>query len=449
MESESVAVAPSPSGTAADLVERIASLPPADAASFVAELPPDQAASLAAALDAEVAARVLSRMDRAAAAVIVSAMDVPVASGILEQVPPDDRVDILELLPEFVHDELIRGMDTQHADEVRQLESYPANTAGGLMTTQVSALFEYVTAANAISILRQLSKTLEQFFYLYVINQRQQLVGVMSMRDLILAEPDALLRDVMKTEVRAVPATMPQEEVAALMRKYGFVAMPVLGPDARLIGIITLDDVVKVYETAATEEVQRMFGAGAEERLSTPWQFSLRKRFWWLEVNLGTAFLGAEIVSLFTTTIEAFPILAAYLTIVGSMGANAGAQAMAVAIRGIATGEGKREILARVLKREFMVGLISGIAVGLTTAVLIMVLKQTERSLLIGTVVCVALVLNHVNACVTGVCVPFLMKRLGFDPAQSASIIATTFTDCGGFLFCLGLARVAMYWVQG
>jgi magnesium transporter len=224
--------------------------------------------------------------------------------------------------------------------------------------------------------------------------------------------------------------------------------MPVIDSQGRLIGLITLDDVVQVMQDEATEDVQKMFGAGAEERLSSPWHFSFRKRVWWLEVNLLTAFLAAAVVSVFTDTIAALPILAAYQTIVSGMGGNAGAQAMAVAIRGIAVGEAKGDILKRVLKREFLVGLCSGVVIGVTTAVIAIVFNHHNKgAVLVGVVVCVALILNHVNACISGVTIPFLMKRLGFDPAQSATIFATTFTDCGGFFACLGLAKLAMHWI--
>jgi magnesium transporter len=225
--------------------------------------------------------------------------------------------------------------------------------------------------------------------------------------------------------------------------------MPVVDEQNKLIGLITLDDVVEILQDEATEDVQKMFGAGADERLSSPWQFSFKKRVWWLEVNLGTAFLAAAVVSMFTKTIEALPILAAYQTIVSGMGGNAGAQAMAVAIRGIAVGEAKGNILRRVLMREFMVGLCSGVVIGITTGFIATVFNYSHHGIMLGLVVCIALLLNHINACVTGVSIPFIMKKLGFDPAQSATIFATTFTDCGGFFACLGLAKLAMPWLIG
>jgi len=258
-----------------------------------------------------------------------------------------------------------------------------------------------------------------------------------------------VLRDIMLPNVRSVPATMDQERVAQIMRERRYLAMPVVDAENKLIGLITLDDIVDVMQNEVTEDMQKMFGAGAEERLTSPWFFSFKKRVWWLLVNLGTAFAAAWVVGRFTDTIAALPILAAYQTIVSGMGGNAGAQAMAVAIRGIAVGEAKGDILKRVLRREFMVGLCSGVVIGITTGIIASVSNYSSRGgVIIGLVICIALIANHVNACVTGVCIPFVMKKLGFDPAQSATIIATTFTDCGGFFATLWLAKVFMGWLK-
>jgi len=313
----------------------------------------------------------------------------------------------------------------------------------------VTALSEYLTVEQAIIELRDLSQRLEQMFYVYVVDRRGHLVGVLSMRDLILAKPDKLLSEVMRPRVSSMPASMHKEEVARLFRKHNYLAMPVVDDEHRLLGIITIDDVMSVMQDEATEDVQKMFGAGAEERLTSPWSFSFRKRVWWLMVNLGTAFLAAAVISRFENSIKALPILAAYLTIVSGMGGNAGAQAMAVAIRGIALGQVDKNRFRQLVKREFLVGLFTGLIVGLATACIAMITHHTQQGVVLGLVIWVALVFNHINACVTGVSIPFIMKKLGFDPAQSSSIIATTFTDCGGFLATLGLASLASRWLAG
>jgi magnesium transporter len=217
--------------------------------------------------------------------------------------------------------------------------------------------------------------------------------------------------------------------------------MPVVDERGRLVGLITVDDVVDVLEEEATEDVQRMFGAGAEERLTSPWPFSFKKRVWWLEVNLATAFLAAAVVGIFEGTIQKIAILAAYMPIVAGMGGNASAQAMAVAIRGIARGEVDRAMLKRVMYREFIVGLLTGVVIGITTGLIAWAFHRDHKEgVMLAVVIGIALVVNHAIACVTGVAVPFVMKWLGFDPAQSATIFATTVTDVVGFFALLGLA---------
>ena len=430
-----------------EIATRIEEMSAGEAAKLIEGLPSETSADVAEALDPNTAANIVSKMDTRRAADLVSAMELVEAGMVLSAMNPDDRVDILGRLPLSLHDQLVNELGVEERAEVKHLEQFPPESAGGIMTSQVTALYEYITVENAIQLLRRLNEELEQMFYVYVINRKGQLVGVLSMRDLILAKPESQLRNIMIKNVRNVPATMGQHEVAKLMQNYGYLAVPVVDKDNALLGIITLDDVIDIIQDEATEDFQRMFGAGAEERLTSPWHFSFKKRIWWLEINLLTAFMAAAVVSLFTKTIEAVPILAAYQTIVSGMGGNGGAQAMAVAIRGIATGESSGKVLRRALKQQALVGVFSGIAIGITTGTIAAIFNWTNHGVVLGFVVCAALIFNHINACVTGVCIPFVMKKLGFDPAQSSTIFATTFTDCGGFFVCLGLAKMMMRWL--
>jgi magnesium transporter len=201
-----------------------------------------------------------------------------------------------------------------------------------------------------------------------------------------------------------------------------------------------------VIERETTEDFQKFFGAGPEERLSSPWHYSFRKRLGWLVVNLATAFLAGAVVSLFDSTIAAMTVLAVYMPIVAGMGGNASAQAMAVAIRGIAVGESGKQIVRKVVLRELWVGLLTGLVCGAITAA---VAVTWQGNWALGLVVGLALVVNHTLACVSGAGIPFVMKRLGFDPAQSATIFATTVTDVAGFFGFLGLAYLFMPWLRG
>jgi magnesium transporter len=433
-----------------EVANRVEELPASDGAGVLNELSTRDAAKVAEYLDPDTAARILTEMAPSEAATVISDMAPPEASMVLQSMAPDDRVDVLEHVDEPLHAELLREMDADEAAEVRELEQYPSDTAGGIMTTQVTALYEHLTVENAISTLRRIKEEVGQMFYVYVIDSRRHLLGVLSMRDLILARPDVRLRQIMIPNVRSVQASMDQEEVAALVRKLGYLAMPVVDERGRLLGLITLDDIVDVLQEEATEDVQKMFGAGAEERLSSPWSYSFKKRIWWLEVNLATAFLAAWVISWFDDVISALPVLAAYESIVSGMGGNAGAQALAVAIRGMALGESGSKLVWKVLYREAIVGLCAGVTIGLTTwacaAMGVFGFSQYNgHPLMVGFVIFIALTFNHINACTTGAMLPFIMRRCGFDPAQSATIFATTFTDCGGFFATLWLAKVMLH----
>jgi magnesium transporter len=433
------------------VAERIEDLPAPDGAAVMERMTPAMSADVAEALDPETAAQILSEMDATLAASVIADMEVPEASMVLEAMDPDDRVDILEHITAPLHDQLVNEMAVLEAAETRSLEQYPPDTAGGIMTPDVTKLEESLTVQQAIEELRRLSEELEQMFYVYVVDRRGHLVGVLSMRDLILAKPMRKLGEIMIPNVSALPATMDQEEVARLFDKYGYMAMPVVDARNRLVGIVTVDDVVDVLQEEATEDVQKMFGAGGEERLTSKWQFSFRMRVWWLVVNLATAFLAASVVGAFEDTLKSLTLLAIYMPIVAGMGGNAGAQAMAVSIRGLAVGKVDRKLLRHVLLRELIVGIATGLVVGLITAAVALVWHHSKAgwgpSVALGGVVGVALVINHALAGISGAAIPFIMKKLGFDPAQSATIFATTVTDVGGFFVLFMLAKVCMRWL--
>lgn len=399
----------------------------------------EQAAAVGEYLDPKTAASIFKEVDAGTAAGVMLAMYRPEAAMILAEMDPDDRVDILGLVDQEAHDELLAELDVAKAAETRKLEQYESDTAGGIMTTDVTALYEYLTVDDAINLLRKLSQELEQMFYVYVIDRIGRLVGVLSMRDLILANPSRQLRAIMIKNVRSVPATMDQEDVAHIMRESGYLAVPVVDDLGKLIGLITVDDVVDVIQEEATEDVQKMFGAGAEERLTSTWQFSFKSRVWWLLINLGTAFMAASVVGVFQDTIDKLVVLAVYLPVIAGMGGNASAQAMAVAVRGLATGNVDQRLLRRVVLRETFVGLLTGLVCGVVTAIIALMWQGNPA---LGVLVFVALVINHTVACATGAGIPFVMKRMGFDPAQSATIFATTVTDIVGFFCLLGLASI-------
>ncbi|MGF1635167.1 MAG: magnesium transporter [Phycisphaerae bacterium] len=436
--------------SAAEAVAMIPQCSAPDAAEAMRRFEIEDQAHVLSGLHPEVAAPVVAEMAAPDVAVALAELSNDKIAGILAEMDPDDRVDVLEHLPEDRHDEIIGHMEPEEAAEVRRLEQYEPDTAGGIMTTQVTSLYEHLAVSDAIEQIRKLSEEFEQLFYMYVVDRRGHLIGVLSMRDLILAKPTRKLHEVMIPEVRSVLADMDQEEVAQVMRKYGFLAMPVVDTQNRLIGLITIDDIGDVLEEEATEDVHRLFGAGAEERLMSPWWFSFKSRVGWLVVNLGTAFAAGAVVASFSGLIERLAVLAAFMPIVAGMGGNASAQAMAVAVRGMSLGEVDRRTIRHVLIRESIVGLLTGLIIGTLTGLIAYFYTAPQESytnfgaVMLGVVIFAALVINHTLACVSGAGIPFIMKRLGFDPAQSATIFATTVTDVVGFFALLGLAFLAI-----
>ncbi len=430
-----------------ELAERLRTFEPADGAVALEILPPEAAAGAAQLLPRSMAADMLRRVEPERAEGLFALMVPQAASDILSAMAPDDRVDVLRQCSRKLHDTLVRDMAPAEAAETRQLEQYSARSAGGIMTTEVTALPKTYTVEQAIAELRKIHQKSGQLFYVYVVDDQRRLVGVLSMRNLVLAETNYLLENILIPNVKSVPATMDREEVARLMRASRFLALPVVDEDGRLAGLITLDDVVDVIHEEATEDVQRMFGAGAEERLSSSWHFSFSKRIWWLQVNLGTAFLAGLVVAVFGSTMHRLSFLAIYIPVISSMGSNAGAQAMSVAIRGITQGRPNQKLLRHVLNRETIVGFLSGIVIGVTTAIIAMI-WQFHHGVALGVVLGVSIIITQTLACITGAAIPFIMRQLGFDPAQSAIIFISTITDIAGFALLLGLATICAGWMR-
>jgi magnesium transporter len=430
------------------VAHRMEEMSPSDAAHELEGMSSATGADVAEYLDPGTAAHIVSELDPQRAAELVEQMESAEAAMMLQQMDPDDRVDVLDHISDKKHDEIVGELDEPARLEVHALEQYPPDTAGGIMTTEVTALYEYVSAGDAIELLRTLHEELEQMFYVYVLDRRGHLIGVLSMRDLILARPARLLRDIMRPGAVSVPATMDQEDVANLMHEKRYLALPVVDKENKLVGLITADDISDVFQEEATEDVLRMFGAGIEERLSSPWYYSFKKRFWWLVVNLGTAFIAAAVVRMFDSTLEKLVILAAYMPIVAGMGGNASAQAMAVAVRGLAVGRVDAKLMRHVFRRELYVGMLTGLTIGMITGMIAYWFPgegvRHHDAAMLGLVVGLALLFNHTLACTTGASIPFVMKKLGFDPAQSATIFATTVTDVCGFLALLGLAAMML-----
>ena len=356
---------------------------------------------------------------------VLQSLDPSVCAVSLMRISAQSRARCLTLLPRRI------------AAEVRRLMDYPAGSAGRVMDSRVPTFRGELTAGATLEQLRQSKpRDLRQLF---IVDADRRLTGTVDIQDLAIADPLDFLTDIARPPSATVSPFDDREQVAEQLKDFHLDVLPVIDIHGRLIGAIRHDALLKTLEEAASVDIQMMVGAGREERALSPPQFAVRKRLPWLQINLATAFLAAAVVGLFESTIAQFTALAVLLPVVAGQSGNAGAQALAVTMRGLALREISTRHWFRVLFKEMNVGIVNGVAIALTTGLGVLIWsRSTGLALVIG----VAMVLSMVIAGVAGSVIPIALTRLGQDPAQSSSIILTTVTDVAGFMSFLGIATL-------
>lgn len=432
--------------------DHLATLPPDEVRAMLALVEPDRLAEVVRILDEETAGRVIGLLPPERAAAVLShlpdetaaaALGRPAlkrAAEVVQELDPDDAADIVAEMDSPRRDALLEASGDA-GDVIEELLYYREDTAGGLMTPEILSVRRQWTVGEAIDAIRRRAMELEQIYYTYVVDRDDVLTGVVTMRDLILAPTIALIDDITKKEVVSVSVDTDQEEVAEVISRLNLLAVPVVDHEGRLVGIVTVDDVIDVIQEEASEDLQRLVGAGADERTDSPFSYAVRMRFPWLLVNLGTAFTAAMVVGFFESTIAKLTLLAVYMPIVAGEGGNTGAQTMAVVIRGIALGEIPVGRGRRVILRELGLGLVNGVTIGVLTA---LIAQVTSGHPGLGVVIGIAMIVNMAMACAFGALIPLGLRRVGLDPAQASSIFLTTVTDLVGFTAFLGLATTAL-----
>ncbi|MFZ3089965.1 MAG: magnesium transporter [Nitrospirota bacterium] len=363
--------------------------------------------------------------------------------AILHEIPSDKAADIIGKMPEDKAKELLNMMKAENSKEVKGLLKFEEETAGGIMIPQFFALSENTTVQQAIKALQK-AKDVEMVFYIYVTDDKGRLVGVLSIRQLLLVPPRKQLKDIMVRDVISVTTDMDQEEVARRVARYNILAIPVVDKENKLVGIITVDDIIDVIKDEATEDIYKMAGLNIDERALDPIFSSIRRRLPWLYINLLTAILAASVVGLFTNTIQTFAILAAYMPIVAGMGGNAATQTLTVIIRGMALGELTFGNTMKALLKESSAGLINGIATGVAMGV---IAYLWNGNYMLGVVVCLAMIINMFVAGLTGTLIPVILRAFKIDPAVASTVVVTTFTDVVGFFSFLGIATLLIHYI--
>ena len=357
---------------------------------------------------------------------------------LLQELPSDDAAALINYLPEELQNEVLELMRRKESGQVESLLEYGERTAGRIMNPQVFALDEDLTVAEAITAL-QSSRDVEMVFYLYVVDGRRHLVGVTSLRRLLLVSPETPLKRIMTPEVTSVRVDTDQEEVARLVASYNLLAVPVVDEGNKLAGVVTVDDVIDVIKDEAAEDLLRLAGVSGDERIETPVMEAIRKRLPWLGINLVTAFVAAAVVATFESTIQQVTALAIFMPIVAGMGGNAATQTLTVIVRGLALGEVSFASARKALAKEAAIGFGNGVVLGVVAAGVAMATKQDP---MLGLVLGMAMMINLFVAATAGTIVPLGLKALKVDPALGSSVFITTFTDMVGFAAFLGLATV-------
>ena len=411
-----------------DLVAAARSLetmPEEEVVGVLRALPPAVAAKAVRQLQVTYAAAVLQDAEAALFQEIAAGLDSHHAATIFMHLPRESRERFLAHLP----DKLKR--------DIQEHLTYPEDSVGRMMSTDFLSFRTDATVAEAVQLIRQLAPKRYPASYAYVVDDQDRLKGVLAMRDLLLAAPDARLAAIMRTDLFTLHCFTDREEAADQLSKRRYFAAPVVDHEGHVLGIIKAEQLLQGVQEEVTEDLQRMFGAGGDERSFSPILYSLKKRLPWLHVNLATAFLAAAVVAMFEDIIARITVLAVFLPVVAGQGGNAGAQSLAIVMRGLVMREIPKDKVGQLVLKEGLLGMTSGSVTGVVTA---LVAWAWHGNPWLGLVIGLAMIVNLLAAGLSGAAIPVVMKAVGLDPAQCSSIILTTVTDVVGFFAFLGFA---------
>ena len=414
---------------AADLADLLEALHPADRGRLIAALGPELDPEVLADLDEHVRDRVLKAIEPRHIAAAAAELDTDDAAYLIEDLDTAERQRVLEAMPAADRERLEAAL------------AYPESSAGRLMQRDSVAVPAYWTVGQVIDWLRDSDDLPDEFYELFVVDPRHRPIGTVPLYRAMRSKRPVPVAEIMDTALHSIPVDMDQEDVAFQFDQYDLASAPVVAADGRLLGQITVDDVVDVIQEEAEEDIHRMGGVAPEGDLYLPALATVRRRWLWLLVNLVTAILASLTIAIFAETIEQLVALAILMPIVASMGGNAGTQTLTVAVRALATRELTAVNAARVLWKECVVGGINGI---IFAVVMGLAAGLWFADPMLGAVIGLAMIVNLLVAGIAGMLIPLALHRGGLDPALSGGIFLTTITDVVGFFAFLGLAKLIL-----
>lgn len=416
----------------------LARIHPADLGPLLADLTPDEIRSVIDLLFAQHrAASMLAELPRELLPQIFAAIPNRRLAELLVRLEIDDMLLLVEHLPDGQREGVFECLPASKRTELHNAELYAPESAGRAMTTHFIALAPSMCAQEAIDTIRAAGDSRDAIFYLYVVDEEERLIGVVPIRRLVSSPPDTTIQDMMTRQSISVAAEADREEAAKLVARYDLLAIPVTDADGRMLGIITVDDVIDVITEEATEDIYHLAGLSEEDRVFTSPQISIRKRLPWMLLNLGTAFTAASVVGLFESTLDQLVSLAIFLPVVAGMGGNGGIQTLTVITRSIALGEIEFSSGLRAVGKEMFVGLMIGLVAGILSGIIAYLWQGNP---VLGLVLLLAMLITMTVASLLGAAVPLLLKTFGKDPALGAGVLVTFCTDALGFFSFLGIA---------
>lgn len=429
-------------GTMRQAHRMVNSIHPAEIAFLIESLPPAKREVVWEFVDPELEGDVLLELHEDVRAELIGGMDAQELVAATEGMEVDDLADLFADLPEAVTQQVLRSMDHQDRDRLKAVLAYGEDTAGGLMNTDTVSVRPDVTLEVVLRYLRMRGELPERTDQLYVVNRHDEYLGTIHVTRLLTDEPDRTVAETMDSSVSGIPPETPATEVAALFQNRDLVTAPVVGADGRLLGRITIDDVVDVIRGEAEHPLLGLAGLDEEEDVYAGVAKSTRRRAVWLGINLATAFLASAVVGQFEATIQNVVALAVLMPIVASMGGIAGTQTVTLIIRALALGQVQKDSARWLVYKELAVGALNGL---LWAAVVGVVTMLWFRQWSIAAIIFCAMLINLVVAALSGVLIPLLLKRMKIDPALASGVILTTFTDCVGFAALLGLGALFLH----
>ena len=419
---------------------QIATKDPFDSADALEEFEPIEAGKLITELPTLTAVKIFESLRPRAIIEIVESLDDKDVEEIFKQMDTEDVVDVLERSTDDETDEILEILDKSTKLNIDRRLSYPEDSVGRQMSEEVAKISTGLTVKDALKELKSLHNNVEDLIYVYSVDKENKLTGVISFREIVFANEDDLIKNVMIQDPVFVNPSSDQEEAAGLIRQYELLALPVIDKDNKLIGQITINSALDVIQTEIAEDFSQSFGAGAEETIFTPIQKSIQSRLPWIAINMVLAFIVSFLIFQFEETITSNVLLAALMPVVALIGGSSGAQSLAIVIRALARNDVSEARVLEVIGKQTLIGIINGILVGTFSFLILSFVGLSDFSLALGSAVFTNILIGNLF----GSSIPLILKKLGFDPALASNIFLTLVTDIAGFGGFLAIALILL-----